>query len=46
MILEQTPAEPIIPENKPNELGGFEFSSHVRITDPNTGVELVNMRAD
>jgi hypothetical protein len=46
MILEKTPATPVVPENKPNELGGIEFSSHVRITDPNTGTELLNMRAD
>lgn len=31
---------------KPNEVGGFNFSSHVRITDPNTGQILVQKRGD
>lgn len=34
------------PEKKPNETGGFCFSSHVKITDPNTGEVLVQQRGD
>ena len=33
-------------ESKPNELGGFYFSSSVRITDPNTKEVLVQIRGD
>ena len=31
---------------KPNENGGFYFSSSVKITDPNTKEVLVQMRGD
>lgn len=34
------------PESKPNEHGGFYFSSHLRITDPNTKEVLVQQRGD
>jgi len=34
------------PEKKPNETGGFYFSSHVVITDPNTKEILVQKRGD
>lgn len=33
-------------EPKPNELGGFYFSSHLKITDPNTKEILVQKRGD
>ena len=33
-------------EPKPNELGGFYFSSHLKITDPNTKEVLVQKRGD
>ena len=33
-------------EAKPNEVGGFYFSSHVKITDPETNEVLVNTRGD
>jgi len=33
-------------ERKPNEQAGFHFSSSLKITDPNTGQVLVQMRAD
>jgi hypothetical protein len=32
--------------NKPNEQAGFHFSSSIKITDPNSGEVLVQMRAD
>lgn len=31
---------------KPNEQGGFYFSSHLKITDPNTKEVLVQTRGD
>lgn len=34
------------PETKPNEHGGFYFSSHVKIFDPNTKQVLVQKRGD
>ncbi len=34
------------PANKPNEQAGFHFSSSIKITDPNSGEVLVQMRAD
>lgn len=34
------------PESKPNEHGGFYFSSHVKITDPNTKEVLMQKRGD
>ena len=33
-------------ERKPNELGGINFSSHIKIFDPNTKEVLANLRAD
>ena len=33
-------------EPKPNEQGGFYFSSGIKITDPNTKEVLVQMRGD
>ena len=33
-------------ESKPNEHGGFYFSSSVKITDPNTKEVLVQIRGD
>lgn len=33
-------------EARPNEVGGFYFSSHVKITDPETDEVLVNTRGD
>jgi hypothetical protein len=35
-----------VPEVKPNENGGFYFSSHVKIYDPNTKEVLVQKRGD
>lgn len=32
--------------SKPNELGGYYFSSHIKITDPNTKEVLVQTRGD
>lgn len=34
------------PETKPNEHGGFYFSSHIKIFDPNTKQILVQKRGD
>ena len=34
------------PEKKPNETGGFYFSSFLKITDPNTKEVLVQTRGD
>lgn len=34
------------PESKPNEHGGFYFSSSVKIYDPNTKEILVQKRGD
>ncbi len=31
---------------KPNEIGGFYFSSYVKISDPNTKEVLVQTRGD
>jgi len=33
-------------EKKPDETGGFYFSSFVKITDPNTNEVLVQTRGD
>jgi len=38
--------QPQKPESKPNEHGGFYFSSGIKITDPNTKEVLVHMRGD
>jgi hypothetical protein len=35
-----------VPEKKPNELGGFYFSSFLKISDPNTKQILVQKRGD
>jgi hypothetical protein len=44
---ETTKVEPDkIAEKKPNEQSGFYFSSAIKITDPNSGEILVQMRAD
>jgi hypothetical protein len=32
--------------SRPNEVGGFYFSSHLKITDPETGEVLVQARGD
>lgn len=34
------------PGRKPNESGGVYFSSHLKISDPNTKEILVQMRGD
>lgn len=34
------------PVTKPNELGGIQFSSHIKIFDPNTKEILVQKRGD
>ena len=34
------------PSTRPNETGGFYFSSSVKITDPNTKEILVQIRGD
>jgi hypothetical protein len=39
-------APPQIEERKPNENAGFYFSSSIKITDPETGRVLVQMRCD
>jgi hypothetical protein len=31
---------------KPNELGGIQISTHLKISDPNTGKILVQKRGD
>jgi hypothetical protein len=41
----QKPAEDKT-EKRPNELGGFYFSSHLKIHDPNSKEVLVKMRGD
>lgn len=43
---ENTELEQKQPESKPNETGGFCFSSHLKISDPNTGEVLVQQRGD
>ena len=37
---------PQVQEKKPNENGGFYFSSSIKITDPDTKEVLVQMRGD
>jgi len=34
------------PSNKPNEVGGFYFSSSIKIFDPNTKEVMVQQRGD
>jgi hypothetical protein len=41
----QKPAEDKT-EKRPNELGGFYFSSHLKIHDPNSKEVLVKIRGD
>lgn len=43
---ENQPKQDSNPEKKPNEHGGFYFSSHLKITDPNTKEVLVQKRGD
>jgi len=38
-------AKPAVP-TKPNEVGGFYFSSNIKIFDPNTQQVLVKKRGD
>jgi hypothetical protein len=45
MTQEKQPAQQQ-PATKPNDKGGFYFSSHLTIKDPNTQQVLVKMRAD
>jgi hypothetical protein len=43
----KTPVTPLpTEERKPNENAGFYFSSSIKITDPETGQVLVQMRCD
>ena len=41
----QNPAEDKT-EKRPNEVGGFYFSSHLKIHDPNSKEVLVKIRGD
>ena len=44
---EENKAKPVQEtEVKPNEHGGFYFSSHLKISDPNTKEVLVQTRGD
>jgi hypothetical protein len=43
-ILEEVKQEQ--PAAKPNETGGFYFSSHIKISDPNTNEVFVQQRGD
>ena len=45
-VQESKKLEPERPGPKPNEHGGFYFSSTVKIIDPNTKEILVQMRGD
>lgn len=45
-VQESNKSEPERPGPKPNEHGGFYFSSNIKITDPNTKEVLVQMRGD
>jgi len=44
--MEENEKQPEVQEKKPNEHGGFYFSSSVKITDPNTKEVLVHTRGD
>ncbi len=44
--LEENKEQPTAQEKKPNEHGGFYFSSGIKITDPNTKEILVHKRGD
>lgn len=46
MTTDQQKKEPLGAPIKPNETGGFYFSSHLKITDPNTKEVLVQTRGD
>lgn len=37
---------PVKNEKKPNEVGGFYFSSFLKITDPNTEQVILEKRGD
>lgn len=37
---------PVMQEAKPNDQAGFYFSSSIKISDPNTGEVLIQMRCD
>lgn len=43
---ENKETQPKNTETKPNEHGGFYFSSHLKIFDPNTKEVLVQKRGD
>jgi len=43
---DQTTEKQKEPNTRPNETGGFYFSSSVKITDPNTKEILVQIRGD
>jgi hypothetical protein len=45
-VEENKQQQPEKPSKKPNENGGFYFSSSVKITDPDTKEVLVQMRGD
>ena len=45
-VEENKQQQPEKPGPKPNEHGGFYFSSGIKITDPNTKEVLVHMRGD
>jgi len=42
----ETNKKPTEDNSKPNEIGGFYFSSSIKITDPNTKEVLVQVRGD
>lgn len=44
--VEQAKQPPELPEKKPNETGGFYFSSSIKIFDPETKEILVQKRGD
>jgi hypothetical protein len=43
---QKTDEKPVQNERKPNETTGLYFSSGIKITDPDTGEVLIQMRAD
>lgn len=43
---ENDPKQQEVVEKKPNETGGFYFSSSIKISDPNTKEVLVQKRGD
>ena len=44
--VEQAKQPPAQPEKKPNETGGFYFSSSIKIFDPETQEIIVQTRGD